>query len=181
LQRTHEARWFFAGRPTAKHIAWFIHGKRARREVKRTDRYLHLGRVTTLGLKLRQGKLEVKLRATAPSEWVKWSLPAGNVGRPAGRWLALAKQRIVLEEKGCDIELARIAAFGRHYFSLGFEATSGTALGRALARFFASRGLMPAPGMKAGRALSYPAWLASVAPVSARPRRRASPAPRARR
>jgi hypothetical protein len=97
---------------------------------------------------------------------VKWSL--GGRAHLMGRWLAVGKARMVLPQKGCDVELASVEAFGRRYVSLGFEAVSPAALERTLARFFAARGGMSGARIAARYSLSYPAWLASVAPASAR-------------
>ena len=174
MERTAEARWFFPGRATPAQIAWFAQGERAEHEKRRTDRYLDLAGNPDLGIKQREGKLELKARAAKArafrlagiagrkDAWVKWSTALRGTTRLPGRWLPVAKARMVLSLPGCDVELARLEALGRRFFSLGFEATSTASLDRALARFFAVRGLMPGARLVAGRALSYPEWLASL-------------------
>ena len=163
-------------------MAWFTAGTRVRREGKRTDRYLDLAGCLTVGIKQREGQLELKALTAPPrafrlagiagrkDQWAKSSLAMGGKARGrarlAGRWLPVRKARMVLSEPGCNVELARIEAFGRRFFSLGFEAASAGILERTLARFFAARGPLPAARLAARRSLSYPAWLASVAPAS---------------
>jgi hypothetical protein len=193
VERTAEARWFFPGRASPAQVAWFVQKDRVRREAKRIDRYLDLAGCATLGIKQRQGKLELKARTAPPrlfklagvagyrDQWGKSSLSLGNTTRLAGRWVPVAKARMVLPQKGCDVELARIEAFGRRYFSLGFEAVAPAALERTLARFFAARGAMPGTRIAPRYSLSYPVWLASVAPAFVRAGRTPSPGRRGSR
>jgi hypothetical protein len=85
---TCELRWFFEGLVPAEVEAWFACG-RPQAEPAREDRYLMLPGVTGMGIKAREGRLEIKGRtaelghhAIAPGiegvaeRWCKWSYDA---------------------------------------------------------------------------------------------------------
>lgn len=108
MDRTAELRWFFTGPPPPEARAWFdaLDGLR-RPPGARTDTYL---RPTdpALGVKLREGRLELKRRegegtlvTPAPrvqgraETWVKWGfvLNGGSDRAAGGDWIEVAKER----------------------------------------------------------------------------------------
>ncbi|MEJ2758044.1 MAG: hypothetical protein P8046_06115 [Anaerolineales bacterium] len=91
---THEIRWFVPGPLPQPIQAWFkAFGKRVV-QPPRTDSYLH-GLDATLGIKTREGSLEVKQRTAGHGDftfhskitgqvesWVKWSFPLATSAAP---------------------------------------------------------------------------------------------------
>jgi hypothetical protein len=112
--RSLEVRWFYAGAVPEPVRQWFGSGQRQPyREPLRVDRYLRLGRGDALGIKLRQGRLEIKQRLGADeilrfsaqargrvAHWRKWSFAldtregelAGS-SAPESAWVAVEKAR----------------------------------------------------------------------------------------
>jgi hypothetical protein len=112
--RSAEIRWFFP-RPWSDEVRlWFSAGRELEPEGEREDQYLLFPDCETVGVKLREGKLEVKARVSGPSpislengvrgqtdQWVKWSF--ASQGLPAltqdllqsGQWVGVQKKRIV--------------------------------------------------------------------------------------
>jgi hypothetical protein len=112
--KTVETRWFGLGRMPAEVLAWFntFEGA-AEPEPRRLDHYLHLGSNDELGVKIREGALDVKKRQHSyglvhlhrnimglVEVWSKWrftlqdpesAIVNGRVG-PNG-WLAVEKER----------------------------------------------------------------------------------------
>ncbi len=108
-----EIRWYFAGRPPAAVASWFEAGGRAVRERERIDEYLALPGCETTGVKVRQGRIEVKAQTAAPAlvdypngvrgfkdAWVKWSSRVSDGGslrqlvtNPDDRWIFVEKSR----------------------------------------------------------------------------------------
>lgn len=109
-----EVRWFYEGAVPPDVIAWFRRGERQPVEQpRRVDYYLHPRNVDALGIKLREGRIEVKQRqrrqgivrfhervSGVVEGWRKWSfalaavhrLPA-DVGAPPSSWIGVQKQR----------------------------------------------------------------------------------------
>lgn len=113
---TAEVRWFYPGAAPLEIVTWFGQGERPpETQPPRTDYYLRLGDTDSLGIKLREGKLEIKQRQQSSATvrfggqvagrvalWRKWSFPlAASGGDPAallaqsGSWLAVHKARRV--------------------------------------------------------------------------------------
>jgi hypothetical protein len=107
-----EARWFIAGLLPEKLRTWFVQGMIVAADPKiRTDHYLFLPGVASIGMKLREGKFEVKRRdadfglvpigsrATGRlALWRKWSFTiAGKDGEeaPDGHWFSIEKKRLL--------------------------------------------------------------------------------------
>jgi hypothetical protein len=111
---TAELRWFYEGAIPEDVTAWFHRGERRPVEqLHRVDHYLWLGGLAELGIKLRQGRIEVKRRHTvhgvvhfhrqisgSVEEWHKWSfalaaahrLP-GDAGTQNSAWIKVRKER----------------------------------------------------------------------------------------
>lgn len=111
-----EVRWFYEGAVPPDVIAWFHRGERQPVEQpRRVDYYLHPGSMDALGIKLREGRIEVKQRqrlqgvvhfhervSGVVEGWRKWSFAlaaahslAGDVGAPASSWIGVQKQRLL--------------------------------------------------------------------------------------
>jgi len=111
---TAEVRWFSCGRIPPPVEAWFHQGTGGvDREPGRVDHYLHLAHVDGLGIKLRQGRIEIKQRVDQPQlvpfhervaglveRYHKWSFvlsePDSALARAtavAGSWIPVRKER----------------------------------------------------------------------------------------
>jgi hypothetical protein len=112
MHTTAEVRWFREGRAPAHVEAWFSGGGREPTVLPvRVDHYLRLVDSEHLGIKLREGRLEVKRRSrslpvtrfSAPVAgvmelWRKWGVPlAGGPpqvsGDPGASWIEVEKER----------------------------------------------------------------------------------------
>jgi hypothetical protein len=94
-------------------VDWFTRGHDVRDEPERVDEYLALPGCETTGVKLREGRLEVKARTAGPvamalpgghggrrEGWVKWSLAADeggalrqSVDASGDEWVRVGKRR----------------------------------------------------------------------------------------
>jgi hypothetical protein len=118
---TEEIRWFFAGAIPQPVTAWFrAYVGDAPAQLPRTDFYLRLAEGDSLGIKLRQGRIEVKQREEADTliqlgeraagrmeSWRKWSfglaeteVGVAETGQWAGVWKARRWCLFVVEENG---------------------------------------------------------------------------------
>jgi hypothetical protein len=108
-----EVRWFFRGDPPVEMGEWFRDGELWTQQPDRIDEYLVLPGCSTTGIKLREGRLEVKVQTEGPvateypggvrghrDGWVKWSRSVGIAERVraflrAGdeRWVRVRKDR----------------------------------------------------------------------------------------
>jgi hypothetical protein len=109
-----EVRWFYQGTVPAEVAKWFQSGTgRAEAQAPRVDYYLDLQEMDGLGIKLREGKVEVKRRqrqhglrrfreqaAGVVEHWRKWSfelsMGEGELSdslRPVSSWVAVQKER----------------------------------------------------------------------------------------
>lgn len=147
---TSEVRWFFAEPLPSFAVTWFCQGDRWIREQARTDRYLVLPGCEHVGVKARQGRLEVKARRGEArvvgytdavsgngDEWVKWSSehpapPAwiAAVTSREDRWVDVRKERWMRRfgiSSGTVMELERSQPLGAD--GCNVELTRLTALG----------------------------------------------------
>jgi hypothetical protein len=113
---TLEARWFYPGTVPEQVREWFTRSDPApSRQPARVDYYLRLQSSHALGIKLRQGSIEIKHRShqygsatfhrhvTGVIEhWRKWSLPLAATGEgldellvPRSSWVAVSKERML--------------------------------------------------------------------------------------
>jgi hypothetical protein len=108
-----EVRWFFQGPMPPGVLAWFYTVEKPQEQPSRVDYYLDLGAYDSLGIKLREGRIEIKQReaqhgtahfgsrfAGAMERWRKWSwdlagpgtgLAQGGNSSPA--WIGVGKKR----------------------------------------------------------------------------------------
>ncbi len=108
---TIEVRWFQQGQIPPEVWAWFGRiGPLPEEQPIRVDHYLHLPDKDSLGIKLREGRLEIKQRqrqvgvvrfhervAGLVEQWRKWSFPLAHneptVPGPDDAWIAVEKRR----------------------------------------------------------------------------------------
>lgn len=106
---TVEMRWFYPGAIIPDPVETWFQALEAESQPQRTDHYLRLtGGDDSLGIKLREGNIEIKQRyqsyglislynriAGYMEHWRKWSFTAaGSTGPfPASAWLAVQKER----------------------------------------------------------------------------------------
>jgi hypothetical protein len=89
-----EVRWFFRGDPPVEVGEWFRSGDLWTQQPSRVDEYLMLPGCSTAGIKLREGRFEVKVQTEEPvateypggvrghrDGWVKWSRSVGDAER----------------------------------------------------------------------------------------------------
>jgi hypothetical protein len=112
LSSTMEVRWFFQGTISREILAWFAkHGEQPAQPATRVDHYLRLSHIDSLGVKLREGNIEVKQRqrqlgtmrfherVSGHAElWRKWSFALSAPGLqdllvPPSAWLPVYKAR----------------------------------------------------------------------------------------
>lgn len=117
LISTVEVRWFFRGEIPPDVLSWFLKGLRQSAQTQaRIDHYLIIADGEKLGLKLREGRIEVKQLqrrlgampflervAGIAEHWRKWSFAlAGEAGVPSGLpvpalgWVGVSKERRLL-------------------------------------------------------------------------------------
>lgn len=111
---TVEVRWFYEGRVPPDVLTWFQGGGCGPEEPScRVDHYFRLPDRDSLGIKLRQGRLEIKRRchdwgvvrfhksvAGRVEHWRKWSLELARaeedlagLAAPSSAWIAVRKER----------------------------------------------------------------------------------------
>jgi len=110
---TAEVRWFFPGSPPEKVWRWFRRGDLWAPQPTRVDEYLVLPGCEMAGVKLREGRFEVKALTSLPvateypggvrgyrEVWVKFSTCASSSAEvrsflvaPGDEWLRIAKRR----------------------------------------------------------------------------------------
>ena len=111
---TVEVRWFYEGPIPPEVLAWFQRGGQGPEEPScRVDYYLRLADWDSLGIKLREGRLEVKQRcrqygmvrlhervAGRVEHWRKWSFALdradgglASLAVPASAWIEVRKER----------------------------------------------------------------------------------------
>ena len=143
-----EIRWFYEGELPQAILLWFgqdeLEGQLKPPE-EREDLYLYIPEGEYLGIKLRQGRLEVKWRQAELGivpfgrqvegkleKWGKWLCEDSTaesfqleavVGHKT--WVNVKKVRSQRLYDGCTLELTQLRIEGKDWWSLAFE-TSGT-------------------------------------------------------
>jgi len=146
-----------------------------------SDRYAPTGE--DCGIKLREGRVEVKYRTPLPGApvelrsgrrfeaWCKWMLPVPAATRTAcARWITVEKARALRFEQfgGCDLQIehSRVAVNGQGWWTIGVEITGAlsmigdrrllSCIDAALAPYTAA--------LTHGVCCGYPAWLQRFQP-----------------
>ena len=106
---TVEVRWFYPGQVPGQLVAWFrqVVGE-PEEQLGRVDHYLRLESTEALGIKMREGRIEIKQRqqrlglvrfqvgiAGQVEAWRKWSFGLAWAGAfaPPSSWIAVEKKR----------------------------------------------------------------------------------------
>jgi hypothetical protein len=109
---TTEIRWFIPGILSKEALSWFNAGHRLETAIVQVHEYLLFPGCDTVGVKFREGRLEIKAKVGVPQplslekdiqgqreQWIKWSLPTkefpmfGPTLRQSGQWLTVRKER----------------------------------------------------------------------------------------
>jgi hypothetical protein len=137
---TIELRWFYPGMLPELMKDWFD-GDIGVNPESREDFYLKLPNCEYLGIKLRQGRLEVKLRqaelgklnfgdnvAGKAEKWVKWMCEEPEAETLINQnqkaqpdWVRVQKIRWQRKYSGCNVELTQLSLRGDDWWSLAFE------------------------------------------------------------
>jgi hypothetical protein len=198
---TLEVRWFYRGTIPEEVRAWFAASEPApTHEPPRVDHYLYLQKSNAQGIKLREGRIEIKQRlhqygsvrfyrgVTGVIEhWRKWSLPLVTTEDglaeflvPRSSWIGVRKERtlrgyrcdgegqvraipITDTGSGCHMELAKVQADDRMWWTLAFEAYGAEpslrgSLASTISYIFEGDGA-PCP-LDAKDSFGYARWLA---------------------
>lgn len=139
-----EIRWFCAGKLPQAISSWFKQdelGGQLQSSEEREDVYLYTPGCEHLGIKLRQGRLEVKWRQAELGivrfgervegkleKWGKWLCedPSQESFKPENvtgqkSWVSVEKVRSQRLYDSCAIELTQLRLKGNDWWSLGFE------------------------------------------------------------
>lgn len=112
---TTELRWFFRGEVPSRMAGWIRHGELWRRQPERVDQYLEVPGCAVAGVKLREGRLEVKVQTAAPTAmeypggvrgyrdaWVKWSRELGEAAPDRAFWSAAGERWIPVRKRRAE-------------------------------------------------------------------------------
>jgi hypothetical protein len=128
MWRTAEARWFVQGSLPDEVLGWFKMGQTLAPEGVQVHEYLVFPDCQSVGVKLREGRFEIKAILAVPrplspdlaikgrtDHWVKWSLASEGLQtlEPAlhqsGRWLEVHKERFLRKfsaDRDCLVEVS---------------------------------------------------------------------------
>lgn len=178
-----ELRWFYLGELPQEISLWFeqdeLEGQLQSPE-EREDVYLDISRCEYLGIKLRQGRLEIKWRQAELGvvrfgqqvegkleKWSKWLCedPTAETFQPEAvvgkTWVSVKKVRSQRLYDSCTLELTQLSIQSQDWWSLAFE-TSGTdtnmvdKLQSIADRVFK---IYSGPKLQAQDSYAYPHWL----------------------
>lgn len=173
-----EARWFLPGTIPDAVREWFDALGPPVEDEARTDRYLIPTEDDSLGIKVREGRIEAKQRVqthplqawgpakAAPEAWRKWFLGMGTETDLFLGWVDVTKTRqqrwMQTDDTAAALELATVRLDAAVWWSVCLEVSGGDAEERQ--RVFqeaASQWLdqPDAPVLQGDTAQGYPAWL----------------------
>jgi hypothetical protein len=153
MHATMEVRWFYSGALPPDVGGWFLQGEGQPVDPSlRVDHYLPVAKGDGLGIKLREGRLELKRRhrqlgvvrlhrrvAGIMEHWRKWSFPLADLNNgltsvvhPASGWIGVYKRRRLQRYQVLD-EGELLAVSSQHYPDQGcdLELTEVQAAGAA--------------------------------------------------
>ena len=133
-----EARWFVSGTSFEDILRWFISGTDCSPKIVQEHEYLALNGCTSTGVKLREGRFEIKALRAVPhpftleesitgivEEWVKWSFASGELHKlsdslhESGSWLKVSKERFLRRYTPQAGGLVEISATERTFGDVG--------------------------------------------------------------
>lgn len=179
VAETLEIRWFARGLPPAGVVAW-AEARGLTRSDAREDLYVLLPGAGTVGIKLREGRVEVKARTEESipwrvhalaghlERWAKWSQPVGVVAGwgegPDVHMVRVEKERWARWANGRLMEVTSIRVEGQEWWTLAVEHTDLQAQPGDLERVLQELGEMPgiAGVVTADNSMSYPEWLTGL-------------------
>ena len=111
MQKSVETRWFLPGTAPPEVVLWFQDGM-AMAQPPRVDTYLHTPKSHDLGIKMREGRIEIKQRYDVHGQhtfhpnvsgivesWGKWSFTVDSqdpaVDTLSGSWIPVTKERMI--------------------------------------------------------------------------------------
>ncbi|MBD1881067.1 hypothetical protein [Coleofasciculus sp. FACHB-T130] len=187
MLNTIEMRWFYPSKIPIEIERWFNQdslGGQIKSPEDREDWYLYLPNSDYLGIKLRQGKLEIKWRQAElkvlrfgdlvegkAGKWAKWTcedpiskcfIPAEVVGKES--WLSVKKKRSQRVYQDCTVELTQLQINGKDWWSLAFEATGEDDKSMDNLQAVASQVFQTyrGAGLRSQDSYAYPQWLCSA-------------------
>jgi len=187
MQTSLEIRWFCAGKLPQAISSWFQQdelGGQLQPLEEREDVYLYSPGCEYLGIKLRQGRLEVKWRQAELGivrlgeqvegkleKWGKWLCedPTAEsfkleavVGQKS--WVSVMKVRSQRLYDSCSVELTQLSIKGNDWWSLGFETVGAEANQMEKLQTIASLVFKTYEGAEllAQDSYAYPKWLSVV-------------------
>lgn len=182
-----EIRWFYAGKLPEAILDWFGEdrlGGEIQPPEERSDIYLYIPESEYLGIKLRQGRLEVKWRQAELGivrsgervegkleKWSKWLCedptaesfkPEVVVGRSS--WVSVQKVRQQRMYDNCAIELTQLNIKGNDWWSLAFETQGAEASKINQLQSIAKQVFKTYNGIQLTNldSYAYPTWLSMV-------------------
>lgn len=177
-----EIRWFYPGKLPVATSNWFeqdaLGGKMQSPEA-REDIYLYSPGCEHLGIKLRQGRLEIKWRNAQLGvgcwkgvegkleKWSKWceDSTGESFGAEvlAGSWISVKKVRSQRLYDDCAIELTRLNIKGNDWWTIGFETFGTEASKMDQLQSLANQVFQTYSGQLTNQhSYAYPQWLSKV-------------------
>lgn len=179
---TAELRWFFRGRLPQKVGHWFQAESTPTFEGSREDLYFNLMEGDALGVKAREGKLEIKHRTEDLGlktlsenisghleKWAKWSFEIAEeeinflkTSISKDSWISVKKSRWLKRYEACNVELTEIEVDLQNWWTLGFEAFGKESNIVHDLQIAVEQSLINNPfpiALKAADSFSYPKWL----------------------
>lgn len=173
-----EVRWFFQGELPPALDRWIEERADPAASGSRTDRYIRIPGAPHTGIKLREGRIEVKARlgSTPPSaaipgsveRWVKWSQPIpGDPPRmegPGVEIVEVAKTRRAWFDDGLLREVTGVRCEGWGGWTVGLEGPDPLPLPGTMEQVVTD--ILGLPGVASvltpERSASYPEWIESL-------------------
>ncbi|HCF25780.1 MAG TPA: hypothetical protein DEV81_00825 [Cyanobacteria bacterium UBA11049] len=181
-----EIRWFYAGKLPATISDWFEQnelGGKLQAPEEREDMYLYSPGCEYLGIKLRQGRLEIKWRNAELDivrlgeavegkleKWAKWTCedpsqesfkPEAVLGKSS--WVSVKKVRSQRLYDSCAMEIAQLSVKGNDWWSLAFETVGAEDNKLEQLKNIATQPFQTYNGsVQAQDSYAYPTWLSLV-------------------
>ena len=182
-----EIRWFYAGKLPAAISDWFGQdelGGKLQAPEEREDVYLYSPGCEYLGIKLRQGRLEIKWRNAELDivhlgegvegkleKWGKWMCedtsqesfkPEAVLGKSS--WVSVKKVRLQRLYDSCAMEITQLSVNGNDWWSLAFETLGAEASKLEQLKNIATQAFETYNGsqLPAQDSYAYPTWLSLV-------------------
>ncbi len=182
-----EIRWFYPSKLPAAISDWFEQdelGGKLQAPEEREDVYLYSPGCEYLGIKLRQGRLEIKWRNAELDivrlgeglegkleKWGKWMCedPSQESFKPEAvlgklSWVSVKKVRLQRLYDDCAMEITQLNVKGNDWWSLAFETLGAEATKLEQLKTIATQAFETYNGsqLQAQDSYAYPSWLCLV-------------------